>query len=269
MDRFRLANREMWDRLTPIHAASDFYDMEAFLRGDCTLQTVEVEEVGDVDGKSLLHLQCHFGQDTLSWARRGANVVGTDFSEPAITLARSLADELKLDARFICCDLYDLPRHLDGEYDIVFTSAGVLCWLPDLTRWAGVITHFLRPGGIFYIREFHPMAGVFDDDPPVTEPRFRYPYFPSKEPLAFDDAGSYADPEAPIRAVSYEWPHSLGEIITTLATAGLRIEYLHEFPFSGYQSHPFLTRGQDGLWRYEEGQASLPLSFSIRAVKPQ
>jgi SAM-dependent methyltransferase len=267
MDEYLETNRKMWDELTPIHAESEFYDLDGFKRGRCSLQQIEIEEVGDVTGKSMLHLQCHFGMDTLSWARRGATVTGIDFSGKAIELARSLADELGISARFICCNLYDLRSHLSGEYDIVFTSAGVLAWLPDLREWAGLIAHFLKQGGIFYLREFHPIAYMFNDDEAVTAPEVQYPYFQTEMPLRFDDAGSYADRNAATRNVNYEWPHSLSEIINSLIEAGLRLEFLHEFTFVGYQSHPFLTQGSDGNWRYEKLPGGLPLAFSIRAVK--
>jgi SAM-dependent methyltransferase len=263
-------NRALWDALTPVHVASKGYDVEGFKRGKCTLLSVEVEEVGDVAGKSLLHLQCHFGLDTLSWARRGAKVVGADFSERAIEQARALAAELKIPAEFICCELCDLPRRLAGQFDVVFTSLGVLGWLPDLGRWAEVIAHFLRPGGVFYIHEFHPFGGVFDDEqPPGSPPRLRYPYFHSVEPMEFPPAasGDYADPEAHVNLPHWEWSHSMSDIINSLLAAGLRIEFLHEFDYTTYQSQPFLKQGADGMWRYEEAPETLPLMFSIRAVK--
>jgi SAM-dependent methyltransferase len=261
------ANRQLWDQLTPIHAASEFYDLEGFKNGQCALMAVDREEVGDVAGKSLLHLQCHFGLDTLSWARLGAQVTGVDFSQRAIALAGSLAAELSIPATFICRNLYDLPRLLSGQFDVVFTSAGVLTWLPDLALWGQVAARFLKPTGFFYLREDHPAAYLFDDDDHVKKPVLRYPYFPSSEPMRFEDEGSYADRTAKIRAVSYEWSHSLAEVINALISAGLRLEYLHEFPYATHQSLPFLVRGNDGLWRYPEAPDSLPLMFSIRAVK--
>src|SRR6476661_801270 len=127
-------NRLLWDELVPVHAASDFYDLAAFREGGSTLRPIEIRELGDVNGKRLLHLQCHFGMDSISWARRGANVVGVDFSPAAINLASELAREERVAAEFICSDLYDLPDKLDGRFDVVFTSYGVLTWLPDLDR---------------------------------------------------------------------------------------------------------------------------------------
>jgi len=260
-------NRKLWDDLTKIHFESEFYDVEGFKKGKCTLLNVEIDEVGSVTDKSLLHLQCHFGQDTLCWARLGAKITGMDFSKKAIEQAISLAKELDIPARFICCDVYELAKHLDEKYDIVFTSAGVLAWLPDLKRWAEVISHFLKPNGIFYIREFHPAAYMFDDADNVKTPTIRYPYFKLDEPLRFEESGSYANPNADINSIDYEWTHSMSEIINSLIEAGLKIEYLHEFNYCTYKSHPFLTQGDNGMWRFSDVVGGLPLMFSIRAVK--
>jgi len=267
MDEFLRANQKLWDSLTPIHEKSDFYEMESFLNGKCTIEKIDVRELGDITGKSLLHLQCHFGQDTLSWARRGAKVTGADFSEKAIELAGSLADKLAIDAHFVCCNLYNLPEHLTGEFDIVYTSGGVITWLPDLAGWGKVVAHFLKPGGIFYIREFHPTQYIFADDEQATAPRVHYPYFRPDQPLRFEDWGSYADRNADVCNVNYEWPHSMGEIINSLIDAGLKIEFLHEFPFSTYQSHPFLKKQSNGYWHYPDKPNSIPFMFSIKATR--
>lgn len=267
VDEHLAANRTLWDHLTPIHAASAVYDVESFKRGRCTLHPIELEELGDVRGKRLLHLQCHFGLDTLSWARRGALATGADFSPAAIDLAKSLACELGIAARFVCADLYDLPDSLDGRFDIVFTSAGVLPWLPDLQRWGQVIARFLVSGGVFYIREAHPVAYIFDDTSGTTAPKVALPYFRPEQPLRFDGGGDYADPDARHNLTSYEWPHSMAEIINSLIGAGLRIDFLHEFPYGSYRSHPFLTSDEGGRWRYAERPDSLPLMFSLRATR--
>jgi len=258
-------NRELWDGWTGIHETSELYDMESFRRGRCSLAAIEVEEVGEVTGKRLLHLQCHFGQDTLSWARRGATVTGADFSPKAIALARSLATELDISAEFVCSNVYDLPDSLEGEFDIVFTSAGVLCWLPDLTRWAEVIAHFLASGGIFYIREFHKFANTYDWAEDAAEPIVRNRYFPTDRPERFEGSGSYGGAEPGVKRVSYEWQHSLSEIINSVMAAGLRLEFLHEFPYCTYQHLPFLTQGDDGLWRYDKVDGGIPLMFSLKA----
>ncbi len=267
MDEHHEANRRHWDELVPINAESKFYKLAGFKTGRSTLDEVELAGIGDVRGKSLLHLQCHFGLDSMSWARLGAKVTGADFSEEAIALARSLAEELDIKANFVCSDLYDLPKNLDGIFDIVFTSHGVLPWLPDLGRWAEVIAHFLKPGGVFYIVESHPTAHIFDDEIEIPELRVRYPYF-HKGPMRFEDEGSYADPNAVVRnKTTYEWVHPLSEVINSLIAAGLRIEYLKEYPFCAWKLLPFMVRGDDGWWRLPDGNQSLPLMFSLRAVK--
>ena len=265
---FLQANRDRWDELVPLHARSAFYDVEGFKAGKSSLRPLELAELGDVAGKSLLHLQCHFGLDTLSWARLGARVVGVDFSEQAVALARSLARELDLPAEFVGAGVYDLPGVLVGAFDIVFTSYGVLCWLPDLRRWAATAAHFLKPGGVLYLAEIHPFAMVFDDRAAGPELRVAYPYFHAPEPLRTEPQGTYADRAAEVRhRTSYEWVHSLGDVVNAVLGAGLRVEFLHEFPYCICGILPGMIAGADGWWRLPEGQGSIPLLFSLKATK--
>ena len=186
-------------------------------------------------------------------------------------MARSLAQELGLDATFIRSDLDALPDVLNEEFDIVYTSRGVLGWLPDIEGWARLAARFVRPGAILYITEAHPVMWVFDDDEGVTDLRLRYPYWARDEPLEFPTRGSYADPTAHVeQAVEYNWPHGLGEVVTAIAQAGLRVEFLHEFPFVEWPV-PYLEERADGTWRLPEGRygdGELPLFFSLRATKP-
>jgi SAM-dependent methyltransferase len=266
-DEYLDANRKLWDELTPIHARSEFYDLEGFKSGRCALSSIELEEVGAVSGKSLLHLQCHFGMGTLSWARLGARAVGVDFSNEAINLARSLSRETGIEARFVLADVYELPNVLDEEFEIVFTSAGVLCWLPDLKRWAEIISHFLRPGGFFYIFEGHPFSGIFNDSANATRLEVTESYFSGPEPRYWEPDGDYADPDAEVSHGSYEWTHSLGSIISALAGAGLRIEFLREFPVLFDRSCPLMKQDKDGWWRLTGDR--MPLTFSIKASKPR
>ncbi len=264
------ANQALWDEWTGIHETSPFYDLAGFRRGGIRLRPYEVEEVGDVAGRDLLHLQCHFGIDTLSWARLGARVTGADFSTRAIELATRLAAELELDARFVRSDLYGLPDVLEGQFDVVYTSRGVLGWLPDVSRWAQVVSHFLKPGGTFYITEIHPVAQAFENEGVAPgELRLQYPYWEHPQPLAFEVAGSYADRSATVMTpTEYGWDHGLGEIVTALIDAGLRIESLREFPWVDWQLD-FLVLGQDGRWRLPPQVAGeLPLFFSLLAMKP-
>lgn len=261
-------NRARWDELVDINARSDFYDLAGFRAGRCSLLPIEREELGDVSGKSLLHLQCHFGMDTLSWARRGATVTGVDFTASAVALARSLGEELGLDARFVQANVYDLPDVLEGSFDIVYTSYGALCWLPDLARWARVVAHFLRPGGTFYIAEGHPIAGTLDEACGPDDLRITYPYLTHEAPLCFDDDGSYADREAHLEnRRSFEWSHPLSEVVTALIGAGLRIQFLHEFPECAWQAVPHMVKGPDGYWRLPPGSPAIPFTYSIRAVR--
>ncbi|MBI2724181.1 MAG: methyltransferase domain-containing protein [Chloroflexi bacterium] len=265
------ANRRHWDEVVPIHASSDFYRVREFRAGEDKLKPVEIEELGDVRGKTLLHLQCHFGVDTLSWARdHGAIVTGIDFSERAIQTARELARDVGVtDATFVLSDLYGLPERLDGEFDIVFTSYGAITWLPDIRRWARVAAHFVKPGGTMYLAEFHPMAWVFDDSPGVEDLVVRYPYFHQDEPLKEEMDGTYADRAAPVRhRVTYAWSHTLGDVTTALIDAGLQIQHLHEFPFSTYQFLPFTQELPDHTVRLTKHDGSIPLLYSIKATRP-
>ena len=264
MDKRLAANRTNWNERTPVHAASAFYDVEGFKEGRITLTDIERREVGDVSGKTLLHLQCHFGMDTMSWSRLGAKATGVDFSDTAIDLARSLNDEIGAGTRFIRSNVYDLPDVLDEEFDIVFTSLGVLCWLPDLDKWASVVHRFLRPGGTFYIFDGHPFMGIFEEsDKGDMLPTYSYFH---NEFFFEGNYHTYAGSEI-ITSPVYEWQHSLGEIVTALAQSGLTIEYLHEFPMSFYHAFPSMTRHEDGSWRFPERNDSFPQLFSIKATK--
>ena len=248
MDAYFKVNLNHWNELTPIHEKSAFYDVQGFKTGKLSLTAIELEELGDVSGKSLLHLQCHFGLDTLSWARLGARATGVDFSDKALALARSLAQELGIEAKFVLSNIYDLPGALDEQFDVVFTSYGVLSWLPDLEGWARVISHFLKLGGTFYMVELHPFAGVFYDGEDATDLQVRYPYFHAPEPMKFEPegSGSYADRSATVTTPNFEWSHSLGDVLNSLISAGLRTEFLHEFPYCMEQLLPLMEQGDDG-----------------------
>ena len=222
-------------------------------------------------GKTLLHLQCHFGLDTLSWAREGAAVTGVDFAPQAIEAARAIAAECGLDARFVCSTIDDLPANLDGRFDVVYTSRGVLGWLPDIRAWARVVAHFLAPGGTFFITEIHPVVQAFENE--GVEPgelRLTYPYWEHPDPLTFAVTGSYADPTADVGegVVEHGWDHGLGEIVTALIEAGLRIETLVEHPFLAWQVDFLIKMDEDEYVLPEGTKGELPLMFSLRATKP-
>jgi SAM-dependent methyltransferase len=267
-------NRKLWDAWTAIHTTGDFYDVQRFRddASDVRIEPWEQEEVGDVTGKTLLHLQCHFGLDTLSWARLGAShVTGVDFSEAAIAFAKELATETGLAgrSRFVVSNIYDLPGPLEGEtFDVVYTGRGALSWLPDLEPWARSVAAFVKPGGIFYIHEGHPVMWAVDDD--QTEPnglQLGYDYW-GGETLSFPVEGSYADPEADVDAdIEHGWNHSLGEIVTVLATNGLRIELLDEKRVLDWPAD-FLTKLDGDRYGFPPGQkGTIPLMYSLRARK--
>jgi ubiquinone/menaquinone biosynthesis C-methylase UbiE len=263
MDRKYIeANRQLWKGWTEINRDSKMYDLEGFKAGKNKLKSIELDELEEVDGKTMLHLQCHFGLDSLSWARMGAKVTGVDFSEEAINLARSISDELNIDARFIHSELFDLPNHLDEKFDIVFTSYGVLTWLDDLKKWAELIARYLKLGGTFYIVELHPFLSSVSDDGTKME----YPYFNIGKPLKFKAEGSYSDPNADFTHDSYEWSHSLGEIVTSLIDAGLKLEYLHEFPYSPTNCNTFFRELEPGKFVIKDFPDKMPLTFSIKAT---
>jgi SAM-dependent methyltransferase len=267
MNKYVESNRSLWNGWTRLHAHSDYYDLAGFKAGRSSLKPIELAEVGDVRGKSLLHLQCHFGQDTLSWARFGAAVTGVDFSDEAISLARSLSAELHIPARFIQSNIYDLTTALDDRFDIVFTSYGVLSWLPDLDGWAKVIPHFLKPGGIFYIIDTHPIFGMVNYEGTA----FEYPYFHTPEPIELESHGSYASGDAEgFSHPEYNWDHSLSDIINAVIRAGLRLEFVHEFPYLWHiPSYIVLEEFAPGKGRLKGHFGLLPHMFSLRARREE
>lgn len=264
MDRHLDDNRKLWNAWTKLHSTtvSACYDLPAFRAGSSSLKHIEIEELGDVTGKTLLHLQCHFGVDTLSWARRGARVTGLDLSDEAIALARKLAAEQGLAAEFVCGDVLDLAAVLgDRRFEIIFSSYGVLAWLSDLDRWARNIASHLASGGVFYLVEFHPLLTMFDDD----GVHLTYPYFGTGKPERYEGEGSYAAHEEGARHVAYEWSHGVGDVVTALVSAGLSLEYLHEFPYSTHNAWPFLDEQGPERFTVRGLTQSIPHLFSIRA----
>ncbi|MCK4688444.1 MAG: class I SAM-dependent methyltransferase [Candidatus Lokiarchaeota archaeon] len=237
------------------------------MEGKTSLLPIEIKELGDVNGKSLLHLQCHFGMDTLSWARKGAKVTGVDFSDKAIELAKQLSKELNIPAKFIQSNVYDIPNILKEKFDIVFTSYGVLCWLPDLIKWAEVIIYYLKPGCTFYIIEGHPFGSLIDENFGNSF-QVVYNYFTERNPTQWDEDGTYADPNAKLKHITnYQWDHTLSDIINALLNVNLELEFFHEFPFTFHNLHPDLKRRDDGYWEFQNLEFSVPMMFSIKAHK--
>ena len=262
MGDWRETNRAWWDERAPHHVTSGFYDVAGFRAGRSDLREFEVEELGVVAGKDLVHLQCHFGLDSMSWARLGAHVTGLDFSQPAIDAANNLADELNLDARFVMSDVYDAPQALGRTFDIVYTGIGALCWLPDIPRWAGVVRDLLRPGGVLYIVETHPMSDVLGDEDLVA----RFPYFHT-EAIVEDSPGSYATMDGPPYAQNstQSWIHPLSRVIGSLIAAGFTIELFTEHPYTVFGRWPFMTRDDQGRYWLPVDSPALPLLYSLRA----
>jgi SAM-dependent methyltransferase len=257
-------NRAFWDERVPIHTASDFYDVESFKAGRDPLRPFELEEVGDVVGRRLVHLQCHFGVDTLAWARHGARVIGLDFSPPATEAARELAAEIGVEADFVTADVYDAVEALEGRrFDIVYTGLGALTWLPDLRRWARVAAELVEPGGFLYVSEFHPFQWIFGDE----DLSIAYDYF--HQPLEFESPGSYADFEAKTdNNRTEEWSHALSDVIMSVIDAGLVLELFSEHDYTLFPRWPFLEKRGFDTYRLPEGHPSLPLMYSLRARRP-
>ena len=223
-------NRDSWNKRTDYHIDSEFYDVKGFLLGHSSLKSIELNLLGDIKNKSVLHLQCHFGQDTLSLARMGAEATGVDLSDNAIKNAKLLAEKANLNAEFICCDVYSLPQHLSKKFDIVFTSYGTIGWLPDLDKWAKLISHYLKPGGKFVFVEFHPVVWMYDDN----FEKVAYNYF-NVAPIVETESGTYADKNAPINKEYVGWNHPTSEVLNSLLKNGLILKSFDEFDYSSLQ----------------------------------
>lgn len=263
-------NRLSWDERVDGHMASSFYDVAGFLAGRDTLSPIEKAEIGDVAGQRILHLQCHFGLDSLSLARRGAEVTGLDFSSNAVAAARQLARQTGIGASFVEGNVYDAPALLPaGEWDIVFTSWGTVTWLPDIAAWAGVVAQMLAPGGRLYFLDCHPVASALHQGEPDAPIQPTYDYFHGSVPLEFEEEGSYADAEASFTSTrTHEWIHPLGTMITGIIEAGMHIQAVRDHDGIAWQLFPSMTCGQDGLWRLPQDAPRIPLSVTIEAGKP-
>ena len=268
-DEFLGVNRRNWDERVPIHRRdrSGFYAVERFLAGEKRLHAIELGELGDVAGKRVIHLQCHFGLDTLILARYGASVTGVDFSPAAIAEARLLAAKTGLAAEFVCANVYDARRVVAGEFDIAFVTWGTICWLPDLTPWARTIAALLAPGGYLYFADAHPNMMILEEH----DGRLVHEYpidTPAEHPLVFNQPLTYSGDSTPLTASrTYEWIHSLSRITGALLDAGLTLDFLHEHPDLPWPPFPMCVRGEGGMWRLPDGIPAFPLSVSLRARK--
>ncbi|MBS7564741.1 class I SAM-dependent methyltransferase [Mucilaginibacter sp. Bleaf8] len=255
-------NRQSWNNKTDAHLKSEFYDHNNFLKGKTSLNNIELDLLGDVTGKEILHLQCHFGQDTISLSRLGAETTGVDFSDKAIENAKKIAEDTKSNATFICCDIYDLPNYLDKKFDLVFTSYGTIGWLPDLEKWAKIVSEYLKPNGQFVFVEFHPVVWMFDD---VFE-KIGYRYFNSGA-IVESESGTYADKSADITQEYVVWNHGLSEVINNLIKSGLEIQSLDEYDYSPYNCFNKTIEFEPKKYRIEHLENKIPMVYSIVAKK--
>ena len=255
-------NKNSWNNKVDIHYKSEFYDNKAFIKGQSSLNQIEIDLLGDISGKSVLHLQCHFGQDTISLNRLGADVTGVDLSDKAIEKATELARITNSAAKFICCDIYDLPNHLDENFDIIFTSYGTIGWLPDINKWAEIISRFLKPNGKLIFVEFHPVVWMFDDD--FTKVKYRY--FNSGAIIENED-GTYAEKEAAISQDYVMWNHGIGEVVNSLLAKGLEIKALEEYDYSPYNCFNKTEKIAPKKYRIKHMQDKIPMVYSIIAIK--
>ncbi|WP_124981048.1 class I SAM-dependent methyltransferase [Nonlabens xiamenensis] len=262
-EEFFSVNKITWNKKARVHLESNFYDQSAFAKAKNSLNYYELNALGDVTGQNLLHLQCHFGQDSLSWAHRGAKVTGIDLSDEAIAIATKLSHELDIPAKFVCCNVLDTSQFISEQFDIVFTSYGVIGWLPDLKPWAQMIAERLCPGGVFYMAEFHPIAWMYDYT--SSPPQLKYHY--NRHKTIYEEyTGTYADPTSQIVSKEYTWNHGLSTVIQALINVGLSIQHVEEHDGSPYDVFPDMTKRDDGLYYLKDPY--YPTIFELSAVKP-
>jgi len=247
-------NRQAWDVLADTHFKT--YHIDKLLSGTSLLSEELTRGVGDVRGKTLVHLLCHIGTDTLSWALLGAKVTGVDISSVALTYARQLAARMKIEANFVQTDIMRAREVVNDKFDIVFSSTGVMCWLPSIKVYAETVRHLLKPGGVFYLHDGHPFRNMFDDDD--VSKGVSIDYF-QKEPRNYPDMGDYTDPTLSIPVPAHEWDWTLGEIVTAFCEVGLRIVSLREFP-------QFFYAGYSAIDVVDDKVELFPCTFSLKAT---
>ncbi len=268
-DDWRALNRASWDERVAAHLAPGGYDLSSIRSGQRRFDAVVEGELPPVQGRRVLHLQCHFGLDTLTLAQRGADVTGVDFSVAAIEQARRLTEELALEARFVCSDIDGAGAALaePSSYDLVFTTWGTICWFPDIVGWAKLVHGVLKPGGALYFADAHPVALVFDDGSPgvAGNPGWFAPYF-GREPNAYEDDRDYANPNVTLQNKrQVNWIHPVSDILGALQSAGMRIEWMHEHARLPWRMFQQLVE-RDGLWTWPD-RLWLPLSLSVLATR--
>ena len=264
MDKdYKSINKKLWNDLTEVHIGSAFYDVPSFINGKTSLKGPELQLLGDLRGKKVLHLQCHFGMDSISMSRMGAKVTGVDLSDRAIEVAVDLSKDCKVDAQFICSDVYDLVNHHKGQYDIVYSTYGTIGWLPDMDRWANVVHNYLKPGGRLILIEFHPVIWMLSYDFKSID----YSYF-NIQPIEEISEGSYTDTDAPIKNPSISWNHPIGEVQTALLDSGLTIDHFSEYDYSVYNCFENTVRLGEDRFQIKGLEGKLPMMYALSAVKP-
>jgi SAM-dependent methyltransferase len=272
-DDYRTLNRLSWDERAPAHAASPGYHLDDFRADPAYVSDVvrfDLPLLGDVSGLRGVHLQCHIGTDTISLARLGARMTGLDFSPAAIEQARALNEELGAGVDFVQADVYDAAEVLPaGEFDLVFTGIGALCWLPSVRRWAEVVARLLAPGGRLFIREGHPMMWALADPLPEGRLEVELPYFEREEPLVWDEGGTYVETDVEFQHnTTLEWNHGLGEVVTALLDQGLVLTTLVEHDSVPWDAFPGYTEElPGGEHRVKDRPWRLPHSYTISAIR--
>jgi SAM-dependent methyltransferase len=264
MQDYLEVNRSLWNKRTDVHLGSLFYDVEAFVKGRQSLNEIELNLLGEIAGKNVLHLQCHFGQDTISLQRLGAKATGVDLSDRSVSAARDLTERTGTDAQFICCDVYELPTRLDGAFDIVFASYGAIPWLPDLDRWAAVVYRALKPGGRLVFVEFHPVVWMFDGD----FASIGYSYF-NTGAIAETETGTYADPDADFTAQSVTWNHAISEVVSSLIGSGLALKSFEEFSYSPYNCFRHTVEVAPRKYRISHLGDKIPMVYALVACRTE
>lgn len=259
MQKYFDTNRSLWDQKTQVHIESKLYDVPAFKSGKTSLKPIELALLEDLKDKKILHLQCHFGQDTLSFARMGAQATGVDFSGEAIKVARQLNKELDLDVTFIECNVYDLTNHLEGEFDIIFASYGFLPWLPDIQKWADIAHHFLKKSGHLYLVEFHPTLNMFD----WYTHEVCYDYFHKKQPYEETLTGTYADPSADLEHKEYFWMYSIHEVMQAFLQLDMQLLDFQEYDYSPYDVFGKMRKLGEDKYIYGKQNSSFPHVYSM------
>ncbi|WP_330179149.1 class I SAM-dependent methyltransferase [Nocardia sp. NBC_01503] len=272
MSDYRVLNRDNWDERAPLHAASSDYALDKFRTDTSFLSEVvrfDLPLLGDIRGLRGVHLQCHIGTDTLSLTRLGANMTGLDFSSASLAQARKLAEDASAAIEYVESDVYEAVHVLGaGQFDLVYTGVGALCWLPDIRRWAETVATLLRPGGRLFIREGHPVLSAIDETQ-LDRLVIGYPYFETAEPMVFDDGSTYIETDGVItKTVTHEWNHGLGEIVGAVLASGLSLTGLVEHATVPWNALPGrMVPDEGGEWRLAEHSERLPLSFTLQARK--